>query len=71
MTPPFSTKAGGAIEQGIANEDEVIAVLKKNVQKMSGRQYDMRKVREFGLVARLLWLLTVQHLPMVCSLYSS
>ena len=48
---PFQTKAGGAIEQGIANEAQVIHVLKKEVKDFSNAKYEAGEVREFGLLA--------------------
>eukprot|EP00984_Skeletonema_dohrnii_P032459 scaffold26691_cov108-Skeletonema_dohrnii-CCMP3373.AAC.1 len=49
---PFSTKAGGAVEQGIANEDQVIHVLPKAVKHLSQGEFDIGKVNEYGLLAR-------------------
>ena len=50
---PFSSKSGGAIEQGIHNEDQIIRVLKKKVKDFSGGLYDIHgRIREFGLLAR-------------------
>ena len=49
---PFASTAGGAIEQGVANEEQVIRVLRKKVKEMSNGAYDISgKVREFGLLA--------------------
>ena len=36
---PFSSKAGGAIEQGVQNEDRVIRVLNRKVKDLSGGKY--------------------------------
>ena len=51
---PFKAKSGGAIEQGSANEDSVIKVLRKSLKTMSSGGYDVyrNKVREFGLDCR-------------------
>ncbi len=49
---PFTTLATGAIEQGIANEDQVIRVLKNRVEKLSDGTYTIGDVREFGLLAK-------------------
>ena len=50
---PFTSKSGGAIEQGNANESQVIRVLRNKVKKMSSGLYDIGKVEEFGLLANL------------------
>ena len=50
---PFASKAGGAIEEGVQNEDQVIRVLKKRVKDLSSGEYAIHgNVREFGLVAK-------------------
>ena len=48
---PFASQAGGAIEQGTENESSIISVLQRYVKKLSKKEYDIHKVREFGLLA--------------------
>ena len=51
---PFKAKSGGAIEQGNANEDSVISVLRKSLKIMTSGLYDIAKnnVQLFGLLCR-------------------
>merc|ERR1712157_59488 len=51
---PFKAKSGGAIEQGNANEDSVISVLRKSLKRMTSGLYDIAEnnVRLFGLLCR-------------------
>ena len=49
---PFKSKAGGAIDQGSANEELIIKVLRKFLENYSGGKYVSRDVKEFGLIAR-------------------
>ena len=51
---PFKAESGEAIEQGSANEDSVIKVLRKSLRTMSSGMYDVyrNEVREFGLDCR-------------------
>jgi hypothetical protein len=45
------SKAGDSIEQGVQNEDQVIAVLPKYVNSFSGGVFSVsQKVREYGLL---------------------
>ena len=48
----FPSTSGGAIEQGVAKEVQIIHVLQQKVKEMSKGEYDIYgKVREFGLLA--------------------
>ena len=51
---PSKSKTGGAIDQGVQNEDQVIARLPKYLKQMSRGVFSIHKnkVREFGLLAR-------------------
>ena len=49
---PFATVAGGAIEHGSANEEQVVLVLRQYVKSFSQKLYDIDPVREFGLIVR-------------------
>ena len=51
---PSKSKTGGAIDQGVQNEDQVIARLPKYLKQMSRGVLSIQKnkVREFGLLAR-------------------
>ena len=48
---PFTSNASGAIEQGNANESQVIRILRKRVRKISSGLYSIGKVEEFSLLA--------------------
>ena len=50
---PFTSVSGGAIEQGIANEDQVLRVLPRSLKTMSNNKYTIfGRIREFGLVGK-------------------
>ena len=52
FTKPLKSKAGGAIDQGSANEELVVKVLKKYLEKFTDGKYTSKKVKEFGLLAQ-------------------
>eukprot|EP00986_Skeletonema_menzelii_P000633 scaffold176_cov69-Skeletonema_menzelii.AAC.1 len=49
---PFKSNAGGAIDQGSANESLIVDVLKQYLEKFSEGKYTSKEVKDFGLVAR-------------------
>ena len=51
FTKPFQSKAGGAIDQGSANEELIITVLRPYLKDFSSGKFTSRDVKEFGLLA--------------------
>ena len=47
---PLTSKTGGAMNKGSANEGQVIKVLPRYVSEFSQGEYKIKKVREYGLL---------------------
>ncbi|KAL7459526.1 hypothetical protein ACHAWC_011246 [Mediolabrus comicus] len=48
---PLQKSAGGAIDQGSANEELIVRVLRSFLHKLSGGRFVSREVKQFGLLA--------------------
>ena len=50
---PFRSRDGGAVDQGVQNEGEVIRVLRRKIKELSRGEYAIHgEVEEFGLLAK-------------------